>query len=410
MQSKTIVLGVTGGIAAYKACDLASKLTQRQARVVTVMSESATRFVAPLTFQALTRQPVYTSLWPAGTDSQGDSDAAMAHIALANQADAIIVAPASADFLARAAHGMADDLLTTILLATRAPVVLAPAMNPAMWQHALTQRNVQVLEGIGYRIVTPDSGRMACEHVGPGRLPSTETLIAELEDVVNPARDLDRLQVLVTAGPTREALDPVRFLSNRSSGRMGYEIAQEAARRGARVTLISGPTNLPAPRGVERVDVQSAEQMLEAARAKFAACDVLIAAAAPGDFRAKQIAPHKIKKGRSSTYALELEANADIVAILAATKSARQIVIGFAAETQNLEEHARRKLGEKSLDAIAANDVSQPDAGFDVETNRVTWITPNATQQWPLEEKSLVARRLWDEVLALRADKIQAIR
>lgn len=409
MQSKTIVLGVTGGIAAYKACDLASELTQRQARVITVMSESATRFVAPLTFQALTRQPVYTSLWPSGADSEGDTDAAMAHIALANQADAIIVAPASADFLARAAQGMADDLLTTILLATRAPVVLAPAMNPAMWQHALTQRNVQGLEGIGYRIVSPDSGRMACEHVGPGRLPSTEALIAELEDAVNPARDLDGLQVLVTAGPTREALDPVRFLSNRSSGRMGYEIAGEAARRGARVTLISGPTNLSAPLAVERVDVQSAGQMLEATRAKFAACDVLIAAAAPGDFRAKQIAPHKIKKGATSTYTLELEANEDIVATLAASKSPRQIVIGFAAETQNLEEHARRKLGEKSLDAIAANDVSQPDAGFDVETNRVTWITPNSTQQWPLEEKSLVARRLWDEVLALRAAKIQAI-
>lgn len=403
MQSKTIILGVTGGIAAYKACELASRLTQRGARVVTVMTQSAVRFVAPLTFQALTRQPVYTSLWPESTDSQGATDAAMAHIALANQADAIIVAPASADFMAQAAQGMAGDLLSTILLATRAPIVLAPAMNPAMWQHALTQRNVQVLAEIGYRIATPESGRMACEHVGPGRLPSTEALIAELEAVLNPPRDMDGLQVLVTAGPTREALDPVRFLSNRSSGRMGYAIAGEAARRGARVTLISGPVSLPTPPDVERIDMQSAAQMLEAASRHFSACDVMIAAAAPGDFRAKAIEPHKIKKGAASTYTLELEANSDIVATLAASKNPRQIVIGFAAETQHLEVEARRKLELKRLDAIVANDVSQSDAGFDVETNRITWITPNGATAWPLLLKSEVARRIWDEVKALRA-------
>lgn len=408
MQSKTIILGVTGGIAAYKACDLASKLTQRGARVVTVMTESAVRFVAPLTFQALTHQPVYSSLWPSNSDSEDATDAAMAHIALANQADAVLVAPASADFLARAAQGMAGDLLSTILLATRAPVVLAPAMNPAMWEHALTQRSVQVLEEIGYRIVAPDSGRMACEHVGAGRLPSTEALIAELEAVLHPQRDLEGLQVLVTAGPTREALDPVRFLSNRSSGRMGYAIAAQAARRGARVTLISGPTNLPTPPDVERVDVQSAAQMLEAASRHFSACDVMIAAAAPADFRARAIEPHKIKKGAASTYTLELEANSDIVATLAAAKNPRQIVIGFAAETQNLQAEARRKLVSKRLDAIVANDVSQADAGFDVETNRVAWITPDSTQDWPLLSKDEVARRIWDEVLALRTSTITA--
>lgn len=404
MQQKTIVLGVTGGIAAYKACDLASRLTQSGARVVTVMTQSAARFVAPLTFQALTHGPVYTSLWPSGTNSEGDTSAAMAHIALANEADAIIVAPASADFLARAAGGMADDLLCTILLATRAPIVLAPAMNPAMWSHPLTQRNLQVLAEAGCHIAEPDSGRMACEHVGAGRLPSTEVLIAHLEAILHPALDLDGLQVLVTAGPTREALDPVRFLSNRSSGRMGFALAAEASRRGARATLISGPVSLPTPRGVERVDVLSAQQMLEAVSVRFPACDVLIAAAAPGDFRAKEVASHKIKKHGSSTYTLELEANPDIVASVARGKSPRQIVVGFAAETQHLEAEARRKLEEKHLDAIAANDVSQPDAGFDVPTNRITWITSDGSlQEWPLLSKDEVARRIWDQVKILRA-------
>ncbi len=408
MQSKTIVLGVTGGIAAYKACDLASRLTQQGVRVLTVMTPSAARFVAPLTFQALTHQPVYTSLWPEGAQGEGATDAAMAHIALGNQADAILVAPASADFLARAAQGLADDLLTTILLATRAPVLLAPAMNPAMWSHPLTQRNIEVLTQVGYCIIEPGSGRMACEHIGAGRLPSTDELVAQLEEVLQPQRDLQGLQVLVTAGPTREALDPVRFLSNRSSGRMGYALAQEAARRGAHITLISGPVSLSVPRDVERVDVTSAQQMLEATAQRFSSCDVLIAAAAPGDFRARAIVPHKIKKGDSSTYTLELEANVDIVASVAQGKTSRQVVIGFAAETQHLEAEARRKLEEKHLDAIAANDVSQPDAGFEVETNRITWITPQAAHEWPLLPKDEVARRIWDEVKLLCTTRLSA--
>ncbi len=405
MQQKTIVLGVTGGIAAYKACDLASRLTQRGARVVTVMTSGAARFVAPLTFQALTQQPVYTSLWPEHNQGDGATDAAMAHIALANEADAIIVAPASADFLARAAHGLADDLLSTILLATRAPVLLAPAMNPAMWAHPLTQRSVQVLAEIGYRVIEPDSGRMACEHVGAGRLPSTDELVAQLEAAFNAERDLQGLQVLVTAGPTREALDPVRFLSNRSSGRMGYALAEEAARRGARVTLVSGPVSLAAPRDVERVEVTSAQQMLEAVSQHFPACDVLIAAAAPSDFRAPRPAPHKIKKSRAKTLTLRLQPNPDIVASVAAGKTSRQIVIGFAAETQRLVAEARLKLAAKNLDAIAANDVSQPDAGFDVPTNRITWITRAQVGEWPLLSKEEVARRIWDEVKLLRAEQ-----
>jgi phosphopantothenoylcysteine decarboxylase/phosphopantothenate--cysteine ligase len=414
MQGKTIVLGVCGGIAAYKACDLASKLTQRGARVSVVMTASATRFVAPLTFQALTQRPVLSSLWPESSESEGGVAAAMAHIALANEADAIVVAPASADFLARAAAGLADDLLSTILLATRAPVLFAPAMNPAMWEHALTQRNRQVLADAGYHFAEPGVGRMACEHVGAGRLPPTDELIARLEEVlevVAPApRDLGGVQVLVTAGPTREALDPVRFLSNRSSGRMGYAIAEEAARRGAHVTLISGPSSLSTPPGVERVDVSSAQEMLEATAKDFAACDVLVAAAAPADFRAAKIEPHKIKKaaGAASTWAPQLEATPDIVATLARAKKPGQTVVGFAAETQNLQENARRKLAEKNLDAIAANDVSQTDAGFDSESNRVTWITRGAVREWPLEAKSEVARRLWDEVLVLRAAKTAA--
>ena len=234
MKNQTIVLGVCGGIAAYKACDLASQLTQRGARVQVVMSANATRFVTPLTFQALTQQPVHSSLWPASHDASGVA-ASMAHITLANDADAIIVAPASANCLARLAHGLADDLLSTLILATRAPVLLAPAMNPAMLGHAATQNNLQVLAALNYQIIEPESGRMACEHVGAGRLPTTEVLIAHLERALFASCDMENLRVVVTSGPTREALDPVRYLSNRSSGRMGTAIAENCARRGAQL-------------------------------------------------------------------------------------------------------------------------------------------------------------------------------
>ena len=404
MQNKTIVLGVCGGIAAYKSCDLASQLTQRGARVQVVMSANATRFVTPLTFQALTQQPVHTSLWPENHDASGVA-AAMAHINLANKADAIIVAPATASCLARLAHGMADDLISTLILATRAPILLAPAMNPAMLSHPATQNNLQVLAGLNYHIIEPESGRMACEHVGAGRLPTTEVLITHLERALFGALEMKNLRVLVTAGPTREMLDPVRYLSNRSSGRMGYAIAKICAQRGAQVTLISGPTSLPCPRDVSRIDVTSAQEMQRAVEAHFAACDVFIGAAAPADYRAREVSSQKIKKTCAENLQLNLIANVDIIGAVGARKRDDQIVIGFAAETQNMIENARQKLRAKNLDAIVANDVMQSDAGFDVETNRVTWITADEAQEWPLLSKDDVARRIGDEVLQLRALK-----
>ena len=469
MQGKTIVLGVTGGIAAYKACEIASRLTQSGARVHVVMTKSAQRFVAPLTFQALTHQPVHVSLWPhhgEAESSEGESGvfAAMAHIALADEADAVLIAPASANTMAKLAHGFADDLLSTLILATRAPILLSPAMNPQMWNHAATQKNARVLaEELGYFLVTPDSGRMACEHVGAGRFPSTETILAELQRVLQTrvgatpnaaaraaataenaadfldgaaetyaengatsaienaaprvlARDLEGFCVLVTAGPTREMLDPVRFLTNKSSGKMGYALAENAAARGARVVLVSGPTQIAPPQNVETIRVESTQQMFEAATRAAKNCEVIIAAAAPADFRAKEFSPQKIKKAstrsnaksdaaKSAILNLQLEATPDIVAEIGAAKNAHQIVIGFAAETGGDLAEAHRKLKSKNCDAIVFNDVTQSGAGFDVDTNRVTWISASGETAWPLLPKSEVAARILDEAKKLRVAK-----
>ena len=402
MRGKTIILGIGGGIASYKIADLSSKLTQSGADVHAVLTESATRFIAPLTFQALTHNPALVSLWVEPNNADAGLSAGMPHINLADRADLILIAPATANLISKLARGAGDDLLTTLVLATRAPIAVAPAMNPQMLAHPATQRNLQLLRDFGYSIIEPESGRMACEHIGSGRLPATPELWSWIENALFPARDLEGLRVVVTAGPTRENLDPVRYLSNRSSGKMGYAIAQNAAERGARVTLISGPTNLPAPPNVERIDVESALQMHAATARAFADCDVLIAAAAPADFRAANVPNQKIKRGQQTEITLELAANPDIVRECAARKRDGQIVVGFAAETGDPKIEAARKLREKNLDAIVANDVTAPDAGFDVETNRVIWMTPNAATAWPLLRKVEVAARIWDEVVALR--------
>ena len=402
MRGKTIILGIGGGIAAYKIADLASKLTQRGADVHAVLTDSATRFIAPLTFQALTHNPALTSLWVEPNNSDAGLSAGMPHIALADRADLILIAPATANLISKLARGAGDDLLTTLVLATKAPIAVAPAMNPQMLNHPATQRNLRTLREFGYSIIEPESGRMACEHIGTGRLPATPELVSWIENALFPLRDLEGLKVVVTAGPTRENLDPVRYLSNRSSGKMGYAIAQNAAQRGAQVTLISGPTNLLAPPNVERMNVQTAVEMYAATATAFADCDVLIAAAAPADFRAAHIPNQKIKRGERTNLTLELAANPDIVRDCAARKRAGQIVVGFAAETGDPTDEATRKLREKNLDAIVANDVAASDAGFDVETNRVIWIAPAKTEAWPLLRKSEVAARIWDEILALR--------
>jgi phosphopantothenoylcysteine decarboxylase/phosphopantothenate--cysteine ligase len=406
MTGKKIVLGVSGGIAAYKACELASRLTQNGARVDVVLTHSALQFVTPLTFQALTHRPVHTSLWPDSTQSEAGVYAAMAHIALADEADAILVAPASANTIARLAHGLADDLLSTLILASHAPVLVAPAMNPRMLSHAATTRNLKLLHELGYHIIEPESGRMACEHIGSGRLPTTEVLLDALKQIFESQapRDLSGLKVLVTAGPTREPLDPVRYISNRSSGRMGFMIAENAASRGAEVLLVAGPGTLPTPAGVRRLDVQTTRQMHEAVQARWAEHDVLVAAAAPADFRVAEVAAHKIKKRGTEEIQLTFVPNPDIVATAGEEKQPRQIVIAFAAETRNLYEEAQRKLLAKNADAIVANDVSQSDAGFDVETNRVAWITSDSMEEWPLLSKQEVATRIWDKVLLLRAE------
>lgn len=402
MRGKTIILGIGGGIASYKIADLASKLTQAGADVHVVLTDSATRFIAPLTFQALTHNPALTSLWVEPSNSDAGLSAGMPHIGLADRADLIVIAPATADLISRLAQGAGDDLLTTLVLATRAPIAIAPAMNPQMLHHPATQRNLQTLREFGYAIIEPDSGRMACEHVGTGRLPATPELFDWIQSALFPVRDLENLNVVVTAGPTRENLDPVRYLSNRSSGKMGYAIANNAAQRGARVTLISGPTNLPTPPNIERVNVTTALEMQAATARAFGDCDVLIAAAAPADFRALEVPTHKIKRGEQFHLTLELAANPDIVRECATGKRDDQIVVGFAAETGDPTAEATRKLREKHLDAIVANDVATSDAGFDVETNRVMWITPDKSEAWPLLRKSEVAARIWDEVIKLR--------
>lgn len=407
MTGKTLVLGIGGGIASYKLADLASKLTQRGASVHAVLTASATRFIAPLTFQALTHHPALTSLWSDEASESGQS-AGMPHIALADRADLILVAPATADLIARLAAGMADDLLTTLVLATKAPIAIAPAMNPQMLAHPATQRNIATLREFGYHIIAPNEGRMACEHVGTGRLPETPELLEILDDLLAPRRDLAGKRVVVTAGPTREALDPVRFLSNRSSGKMGYAIAEAAAARGAEVTLVSGPTQLPTPPGVRRVEIQTALELRAATLEAFQSADILVAAAAPADFRAATPAPQKLKRGHSQTLMLELVANPDIVAECAAGKQPHQLVIGFAAETHSLLDEAARKLRDKHLDAIVANDVTQENAGFDVDTNKVFFLTPQSRAEWPLLPKREVAQRLWDAILNLRTAEPEA--
>ncbi len=404
MNGNNIILGVCGGIAAYKSCELASRLTQLGATVSVVMTENATRFVAPQTFAALTLQPVHTHLWPENLENEGGVAASMAHISVAREADAILIAPATANILAKLAHGFADDLLTTICLATRAPLLLAPAMNPQMWSHAATRKNLRLLEELGYEIIEPESGRMACEEVGAGRLPATESLIETLNRVLDAREkrpDFAGKTVLITAGPTRENLDPVRFLSNRSSGKMGFAIAREMQKRGARVTLVCGPNSLPTPPNVERIDVVTTQGMFEAATKTARECDIVIACAAPADFRAREIEPQKIKKSSRRTLQLELEATPDIVAAIAKQKKPHQIVVGFAAETENLIANAKRKLIEKNLDAIVANDVSQAGSGFDSDQNQATWISQKGEESWPSMPKTRLAALLCDAIAKL---------
>ncbi|HZU31399.1 MAG TPA: bifunctional phosphopantothenoylcysteine decarboxylase/phosphopantothenate--cysteine ligase CoaBC [Candidatus Angelobacter sp.] len=396
-----IALGVTGGIAAYKAAELVRLLQDKDIRVQVVMTRAAQEFVRPLTFAALSGEKVITDLFGAGAQ-EPNIDSAVEHIAVAQSIDALVIAPATADVIAKFAHGEANDFLTTLFLATTAPVVVAPAMNVNMWENAATQTNIQTLKARGISIVEPDSGYLACGIVGAGRLAANETIVKAVLKVLHAEQDLTGETVLVTAGPTREPIDPVRYIGNRSSGKMGYALAEAALRRGAKVILVSGPTALKPPSSAKVIQVQTAAQMREAVNASLDRATIIVKAAAVADFTVRAVAGEKIK--RKGPMTLELEPTADILAEIGAKKGSR-IVIGFAAETNDTLANARKKLESKSLDAIVLNDVSQPGIGFDSERNAVTILTQAATEAVPETSKWEVAHRVLDAVVKLKAEK-----
>ena len=394
LDGRELILGVTGSIAAYKAVYLLRELTRRGARVTVCLSEHAREFVGPLTFRTLSGRPVLTTLF----DPQ--SDAAVEHVALAEQAAAVVVAPATANLLAKAAHGIADDFLTTVLLAARCPVVVAPAMDGGMWQHPAVVANVATLRARGVTVLEPDDGALASGLTARGRLPEVDTIVEAVLGALTPTRDLAGERVLVTAGPTREPIDPVRYISNRSSGRMGYALAAAATRRGAQVTLVSGPTALTPPSAAGFVPVQTAEEMREAVLHHAERASIVIKAAAVADYRVPHPAEQKIKGKRDLT--LVLTPNPDILAEVAA-RAGGAFIVGFAAETHDVVANARAKLTAKGIDLLVANDVSRRDIGFDAEDNEVLLIDRwGGGRALPRMPKGAVADAILDEILALR--------
>ncbi|MBI2160557.1 MAG: bifunctional phosphopantothenoylcysteine decarboxylase/phosphopantothenate--cysteine ligase CoaBC [Candidatus Rokubacteria bacterium] len=395
LAGRELILGVTGSIAAYKAVYLLRELTRLGAAVTVCLTEHARAFVGPLTFRTLSGRPVLTDLF----DPQ--SPDAVEHVALAERAHAVVVAPATANLLAKAAHGIADDFLTTLLLAARGPVVIAPAMDGGMWEHPAVRANVATLRARGVTVLEPDAGALASGLSGRGRFPEVDAVIEALERALVPARDLAGDRVLVTAGPTREPIDPVRYISNRSSGKMGYGLAAAALRRGAEVTLISGPTALTPPPGAVFVPVQTAEEMREAVLQHLPPATIVIKAAAVADYRAKQAAASKIKGKRDLT--LELTPNPDILAEVAARRTGA-FIVGFAAETHDVAAHARAKLEGKGIDLLVANDVSQRGIGFDAEDNEVLLLDRwGGTRALPRMPKTEVADAILSHIVALRA-------
>jgi phosphopantothenoylcysteine decarboxylase / phosphopantothenate---cysteine ligase len=402
LEGRTIVVGLTGGIACYKACDVVRLLARAGARVPVVMTAGAREFVTPLTLQTLSGMPVATELFSLTEESE------IGHIRLADEAEAIVITPATANVLGKLAAGIADDLLTTVLLATRAPLILAPAMNVHMWEHPAVQENLARLVARGARVVGPASGSLACGYEGMGRLADPEDVVEEVRRTLAP-QDLAGEHVLVSAGPTQEPIDPVRYLSNHSSGKMGYALARVARRRGAEVTLVTGPTALPAPAGVTTIAVRTAREMAHVVGHAFARATVVVMSAAVADYRPRAPRSRKLKKG-AARMTLELERNEDILAGLGAHKDGR-VVVGFAAETHDLAAEARRKLGEKRLDLIVANDVTAPGAGFGSDTNAVRLIDDRGLDETlPVLPKEDVAARILDWVVARRATATAAMR
>jgi phosphopantothenoylcysteine decarboxylase / phosphopantothenate---cysteine ligase len=402
-----VALGVTGGIAAYKAAEIVRLLQDRGIRVQVVMTQAAQEFISPLTFTALSGEKVITGMFEREEAHAASIDSAIEHIAVAQSIDALLVAPATADILAHFAQGIASDFLTTLYLATTAPVVVAPAMNVNMWNHAATQKSLEVLRSRGVKIVEPAAGYLACGMTGAGRLAENETIVAAVLEALGASQDLAGETVLVTAGPTREKIDPARYLTNRSSGRMGYAVAEAALRRGAHVMLISGPTTLTPPGAAEVTRVESAEQMLDAVLSLLPQATIVIMTAAVSDYRAKSVSEQKIK--RKGPLCLELEPTADILKEISLRKQA-QIVIGFAAETENVLENARQKLASKNLDGIVVNDVSREGIGFDSERNQLTIITHDEVVEVPETTKWEVAQRVLDQAVRLRERRKSAVK
>lgn len=396
LQGKCVVLGVTGGIAVYKACELTSRLRKAGAEVYVVMTHNACEFVQPLTFETLSNHPVVTDTF------KREGTWEVEHVSLAKRADLFVIAPATANIMAKMAHGIADDMLSTTVLATKAPVLLAPAMNTGMWENAATQCNVQLLHDRGIHFVGPEGGYLACGDSGVGRMSEAEAIYNRCVELLCPRQDLKDVHVLVTAGPTREMLDPVRFLTNRSSGKMGYAIAEAAIQRGANVTLVTGPCNLKPPQGCRVLSVLSTQDLYDVMMQECQQQHIIIQAAAPADYTPVAVAEQKIKKQKGESLTLELKETQDVAAAVGKCKKEGQILVGFAAETQLVLENARKKLQSKNLDMICANDVSRSDAGFDVDTNKLTLITRDEMCELPLMSKREAADALLSRALELK--------
>lgn len=392
LQGKKIVLGVTGGIAAYKACDLVSRLKKHGAQVRVVLTENACKFVPLLTFETLSGMAAFTDTFAPRTE--------MEHISLSKWADIFVIAPATANCIAKLANGLGDDLLSTTALAMTVPILIAPAMNANMYRHPATQTNLKTLLERGVNMIGPETGKLACGDDDIGRMSEPEAIVEAIDGLLDPKRDFSGKRVLITAGPTVERIDPVRYITNRSTGKMGYALADAAAARGAEVTLISGPVNLDAPRGVERVNIESSAQLCEAVLNRGNWADVVIQAAAPADFRPARMSHEKIKKTGEAMNLL-LEATTDIAAELGRRKREGQILVAFAAETNDIIENARSKLVKKNADLVVANDVSRRDAGFGADTNIVTLISHDDIRALPVMSKRKVADGILDRIMEI---------
>lgn len=403
LQGKTVILGVTGSIAAYKAANLASLLKKQHADVHVIMTKNAMEFITPVTFETLTGNKCLTDTFDRNFQFEVE------HVSLAKRADLVLVAPATANVMAKLAHGLADDMLTTTILACKCPKLIAPAMNTRMYENPVTQDNMEILKKYGWKLIEPAVGYLACGDTGKGKFPAESVIVEHVLNEIALEKDMAGLHVLITAGPTMEAIDPVRFISNHSTGKMGYALAKICCQRGAAVTLVSGKTNLPRPTGVEVVDIRSAQEMYDAVTSRFAQQDIVIKAAAVADYRPATVAEQKMKKS-DDDMSIALERTKDILAYLGSHKQPHQTLCGFAMETEHMVEHAQAKLVKKNLDLIAANNVKVAGAGFGTDTNVVTLITKDEVRELELMSKSEVSGKIVDEILKIRSQKTAADR